>query len=70
MDLEQKYNRAMKFLKGKGHAVTQSGDGHNLTVDRRNCKVLELHELAAKLHPAEWYETERNYLEDLLRNSK
>lgn len=67
MDLEQKHNRAMKFLKEKGHTVTQSGDGHNLTVGT-NCKVLELHDLAAKLHPAEWYESERIYLEGL-RNS-
>ena len=48
MDLEPKQNRAMKFLKEKGHAVTQSGDGHNLTVDNRNYKILELHELAVR----------------------
>lgn len=67
IDLEQRHNRAIAFLRKRKHQITKTEDGLHVYVDGKKVRVLDLCKLANELHGAEWRASEKKFTETLKR---
>lgn len=63
--MHEKWNRAIKFLKDRGHKIGPS-DGDHVIVDGRFYLIVEVHELAERKYPEDWIKSENAYLAGLI----
>lgn len=66
----ERCNRAIEFLKRKGHDIGTPNDGIHIVVDGKSFQVDELHLFAEQQHRADWIQCENAWLADFLAKNK